>query len=66
MEFAIEKIDFLTMKSEELSNGERIRMLGEKENFNYFGILEALEAETINQTKMKGKQEQGKFLSQAI
>ena len=49
MDFGIEKCVLLLMKSEksektggiELPNQERIRSLGEKENYKYFGILEA-------------------------
>ena len=60
MELDIEKCDMLTMtsgKSEkrreiELTNQERIKMLGEKDNYKYFGILKA---NTIKQTEMKEK-----------
>ena len=60
MEFGIEKLTMLIMRSEkqqiiegiELPNQERIRMLGEKENYNYLGIFEA---DTIKQAEMKEK-----------
>ena len=60
MEFGIEKCAMLVMKSGkwhitdgvELSNQYKIRMLGEKETYNYLGILEA---DTIKQVEMKDK-----------
>ena len=59
-EFVIEKWAMLIMKSgkrqiiegTELSNQERIRTLGEKENYRYLGILEV---DTIKQVDMKEK-----------
>ena len=70
MEFGNEKCAMLIMKSgkrktaEEIeqSNLERIWWLGEKENYKFFGILEA---DTIKQAEMKKKntsEEQGNFL----
>ena len=60
MEFGIEKCAMLVMKSGkqhltdemELPNQDKIRMLGEKETFEYLGILEA---DTIKQVEMKEK-----------
>ena len=60
MEFGIEKCVLLIMKTRkrqiteriELPNQERIRMLGEKENYKYLGILEA---NTMKQAEMKEK-----------
>ena len=60
MEFGIEKHALLVMKSgklyltdrTELPNQCRIRRLGEKETYNYLGILEA---DTIKQVEMKEK-----------
>ena len=62
MEFGIEKRAMLIMINEkrqiregiELPNQERIRMLGEKENHKFLGILEM---DTIMQAKMKKKNE---------
>ena len=58
MEFGIDKCAMLVMKSGkrhltnriELPNQDKIRTLGEKETYNYLGILEA---DTIKQVKMK-------------
>ena len=58
MEFVREKCTTLVMKSRkrhmtegmELPNHEKIRTLGQKETYKYFGILEA---ETIKQEEMK-------------
>ena len=58
MEFGIEKCAMLIMKSvkrettegTELPNQERIRTLGEKENYKYLGIVET---DTIKLTEMK-------------
>ena len=56
MEFAIEKCAMLVMKSgkQHLTDGmelqDKIRMLGEKLTYKYFGILEA---DTIKQVEMK-------------
>ena len=60
MEFGREKCAMLIMRSGkrrmtegiELPNQEKIRTLGEKENYKYLGILEA---NTIKQTNMKEK-----------
>ena len=60
MEFGIEKYTLLVMKSGkrhiiegmELTNQDKIRTLGEKENFKYLGILEH---NTIKQVEMKDK-----------
>ena len=60
MEFVIEKCVMLLMRSgkrhkterTELPNQEKIRTLGVKESYNYFGILEA---DTIKQAEMKEK-----------
>ena len=59
MEFDIEKGAMLVMKSGnrlktgvELPNQEKIRRLGEKETYNYLGILEV---DTIKQIEMKEK-----------
>ena len=41
-----------TTEGTELPNQEKIRMLGEKENYKYLGILEA---DTIKQAEMKEK-----------
>ena len=40
------------MEGIEMSNQERIRTLGEKENYKYLGILDA---DTIQQVEMKEK-----------
>ena len=58
MESGIEKCAMLIRKSRkrqimegiELSNQERIKMFGERENYKYLGILEA---DIIKQAKMK-------------
>ena len=58
MESGIEKYAMLIMKSSkrhmteviELVNQEKIRMLGEKETYEYYGILEA---DIIKQVEMK-------------
>ena len=58
MEFGIDKCAILVMKSSkrhltdgmELPNQDKIRTLGEKENYKYLGILEA---DTIKQVEMK-------------
>ena len=58
MEFGIERCTKLEMKSSkrhmtegvELPTQEKLRTLGDKENFKYWGILEA---DTIKQMKMK-------------
>ena len=58
--FGIEKCDILIMRNElrkstegiELPNQERIRTLGEKENYKYLAILET---DTIKQVDMKEK-----------
>ena len=60
MEFGIEKCAILIMKSEkrhltegiELPNFKKVRTLGEKKTYKYFGILEA---DSIKHTKMKVK-----------
>ena len=60
MEFGIEKCAMLIMRSGkwqmmegiELLNQEKIRTLGDKETYKYFGILEA---DTIKQVEMKEK-----------
>ena len=60
MEFGIEKCTMLVMKNGkrhqtngiELPNQEKIRTLGEKEIYEYLGILEA---DTIKQVEMKEK-----------
>ena len=60
MEFGIEKCAILVMKSGkrhlndaiELPNQDKIRTLGEKEIYKYFGIFEA---DTIKQVEMKEK-----------
>ena len=60
MEFGIEKSAMLVMKSAkrhltdgmELPNQDKIRTLGEKEMYKYFGILEA---DTLKQVEMKEK-----------
>ena len=60
MEFSIEECAMLKTKSGkrqimegmELSNQERIRMLGEKEDYKYLGILEI---DTIKQVEKKEK-----------
>ena len=60
MEFGINKCAMLVMKSGkrhmregiDQANQEYIRMLGEKENYSYLGILEA---DTIRQVEMKEK-----------
>ena len=60
MEFGIEKCAILIMRSGkrhttegiELPNQEKIRILGEKENYKYLGVLEA---DTIKQMEMKEK-----------
>ena len=62
MEFSIEKCAMIiiksgkreTMEGRELSNKERIRILGEKENDKYSGIMES---DTIIQAKIKEKRE---------
>ena len=62
MEFGIEKCTMLIMRSQrrqiteeiELPNQERIRTFGEKETYNYLGILEA---DTIKQEEIKEKKE---------
>ena len=65
MEFVIEKCAMLILKSRrrkmskgiELSNHEKIRMLGEKETNKYTGILEA---DTIKHAEMKKKPQKTK------
>ena len=60
MEFGIEKCSMLIIKSGkpymtnrmELLNQDKIRTIGEKETYKYFGILEA---DTIKQFEMKEK-----------
>ena len=60
LEFGIKKCAMLIMKIRkrfiaggmERPTQEKIRMLGEKETYKYFGILEA---DTIKQVKMKEK-----------
>ena len=60
MAFGIEKCSMLAMKSDkrhltdrmELPNIDKIKMLGEKETYEYLGILEA---DTIKQVEMKEK-----------
>ena len=60
MKFGIEKCDMLIMKRErreategiELSNQICIRMLWEKENYNYLGLLEA---DIIEQAEIESK-----------
>ena len=60
MEFRIEKCAILVMKISkwhlmdgmELPNQDKIRMLGEKENYKYLGIFEN---DTIKQVEMKEK-----------
>ena len=60
MKFGIEKYAILVMKSGkrhltdrmELPNQEKTRTLGEKETYNYLGIMEA---DTIKQVEMKEK-----------
>ena len=60
IKFGLEKCFMLIMKSGksqiiegiELPNQERIRILGEKENYNYLGILEE---DTIKQLEIKEK-----------
>ena len=60
MEFGMEKCAILVMKSSkwyrtdgiELPNRDKIRTLGENDNFKYLGILEA---DTIKQVQMKDK-----------
>ena len=60
MEFGIKKCAILLRKSGkrhltngmELPNQDKIRTLGEKETYKYLGILEA---DTIKQVEMKGK-----------
>ena len=60
VEFGIEKCAMLVMKSSkrhltdgmELSNQDKIKMLGENETYKYLGILEA---DTIKQVEMKDK-----------
>ena len=60
IEFGIEKCDMLVMKSGkrhlkdgmELTNQDKIRMLGEKETYKYLGISEA---DTIKQVDIKEK-----------
>ena len=58
MEFGIKNCALLIMKSRKrettdgikLTNQESIRILGEKANYKYFGILKAV---NIKQTRMK-------------
>ena len=65
MKFGIEKYAMFLLKigkretteGTELQNQESIRMLEEKENCYYMGILEA---DTIRQTEMKGKKKRKK------
>ena len=60
MEFSIEKCAMLIMKRGkretteriELANQESIKILGEKENYKYFGILKV---DTIKQWEIKDK-----------
>ena len=60
MEFGIEKCSMLIMRSRkrqmtegiERPNQEKIRTLGEKETYEYLGILEA---DSIKKAKMKEK-----------
>ena len=60
MKFGMEKCDIIIMKKEkretievtELPNRESIRIIGEKENYKYLGILDV---DTIKQREMKEK-----------
>ena len=69
MEFGIKKCAMLIMKKEkretmegvELPNKESIRILSEKENYKYFGILEADVIRDERKSKKRNTSEQENF-----